>query len=76
MFDLNVQVILPSAIVSILIGVISFYTTKIYFLRQKYKHIPGPPSDGIIGFYTGNVREIMRAAKYENKILMEIFAEC
>jgi hypothetical protein len=40
-----------------------YYTIKVYFVRQKYQHIPGPPADGLIGFYTGNVFDLIKSYK-------------
>ena len=48
----------------------SYYTLKIYLLRQKYKHIPGPPSNGILGFYFGNLFEI-KEGRNNDRILFE-----
>ena len=73
MLEINVQYVV-SAFVSLLIGVFTYYTVKIYQLRQKYKHIPGPPANGLIGFYLGNTPEIVRK-KREGKDLVEIWIE-
>ena len=36
-----------------------FYISyDIYVKRKKYRHIPGPPANGLVGFYLGNLREI------------------
>jgi hypothetical protein len=32
-----------------------YKTIQIYLLRRKYRHIPGPPANGLLGFYLGNV---------------------
>ena len=48
----------------------TYYTLKIYFLRKKYKHIPGPPSKGLLGFYFGNLYEI-KEGRRNDRILFE-----
>lgn len=32
-----------------------YKSVQIYLLRRKYRHIPGPPANGLFGFYFGNV---------------------
>ena len=71
MIEINYKLFL-AGISTILVGYFTYYTLKIYFLRQKYKHIPGPPSNGILGFYFGNILEIKRSS---NKLLMNQVAE-
>lgn len=47
-----------------LTGLVAYFTIKIYILRKKYAHIPGPPTrSGILGFYLGNLLDIMDAYK-------------
>lgn len=62
---------------SVLLGAgLSFFvykTLKIYFLRKKYRHIPGPKTKGILGFYLGNVLEIKNLPK--NKIFPDLVAD-
>jgi hypothetical protein len=41
----------------------AYYTLKIYLKRRKYRHIPGPSTNGISGFYKGNVNEIIEFTK-------------
>lgn len=48
-------------LISILSVLFGLYTFKIFILRRKYAHIPGPPANGLIGFYFGNFYEV---AKY------------
>ena len=47
---------------------------KLYLLRQKFKHIPGPPANGLIGFYFGNTFEII-VKKIKGIDLVDIFTE-
>nr|QUF59390.1 cytochrome p450 CYP3049F1 [Brachionus angularis] len=51
-----------------------YKTMKIYLLRKKYSHLPGPKTNGIIGFYMGNLD---LAIKYlnEGKILADLMLE-
>ncbi|RNA07005.1 cholesterol 24-hydroxylase-like [Brachionus plicatilis] len=62
---------------SILIGssfaFFGYKTLKIYLLRRKYKHIPGPKTKGILGFYLGNVLDIKNLPK--NKIFPDLVAD-
>ena len=53
MIDFKLDIIISSAL-TILVGLFSYYSLKKYLLRQKYKHIPGPPANGLLGFYFGN----------------------
>nr|UOU03254.1 cytochrome P450 3049B2 [Brachionus rubens] len=41
----------------------TYKTIQIYLLRRKYSHIPGPKTNGIIGFYLGNIPELKRLMK-------------
>nr|QEV83800.1 cytochrome P450 [Brachionus rotundiformis] len=50
-----------------------YKTLKIYLLRQKYRHIPGPKTKGLLGFYLGNVIEIKNLPK--NKIFPDLVVE-
>lgn len=33
-----------------------YYILIVYQTRKKYEKIPGPPTKGIMGFFTGNVK--------------------
>nr|ATW72318.1 cytochrome p450 CYP3049B5 [Brachionus calyciflorus] len=50
-----------------------YITVKIYFLRRKYRHIPGPKTKGIIGFYLGNIPELKSLISH--KMAPDIFVE-
>lgn len=46
----------------------------IYLLRKKYRHIPGPPANGILGFFLGSVVEMpkyMKNKKTYNDFLID-----
>ena len=72
-FEINYKLFL-AGISTTLVGYFTYYTLKIYFLRQKYRHIPGPAADGILGFYLGNVLEANTARK-ENRMLLDLISE-
>ena len=60
MLKLNLKLILNSLLgIFVCNGI--YYTLKIYFLRRKYRSIPGPVTKGILGFYLGNLLEIKKA---------------
>ena len=46
----NFEIFLIS-VITIFIGFITFFTFKIYNLRKKYSHLPGPVAKGIIIIY-------------------------
>lgn len=62
---------------SVLLGTglafLAYKTFKIYLLRRKYRHIPGPKTKGILGFYLGNVLDIKNLPK--NKIFPDLVAD-
>ena len=57
MLELNLFTIFLTFVIILICNII-YYTIKIYNLRKRYAHIPGPPANGIIGFYLGNLLEI------------------
>ena len=59
------------ACTSSLICLIGYKTFRIYLNRKKFKHIPGPPTKGILGFYLGNLDEIVRTMK-SGRILADL----
>jgi len=73
MFELSLSKILLTVFVILLCN-ISYYTIKIYNLRKKFAHIPGPPATGLIGFYLGNVLEI-RNFRNNDQLLMHNIVE-
>lgn len=58
---------------TILFSALSYYTVKVYFLRRKYSHLPGPRSKGLIDFYFGQYFTITR--HMSNNILQELHLE-
>nr|AHL88994.1 cytochrome p450 3049B2 [Brachionus koreanus] len=42
-----------------------YKTYKIHQLRQKYRHIPGPKTNGLLGFYLGNIPELLKLVKHK-----------
>jgi len=51
-------------IASLVTSIAVYKTSKMYLQRRKYKHIPGPPTSGIKGFFFGHLNEI---AKYREE---------
>jgi hypothetical protein len=51
-----------------------YKTIQIYLIRRKYRHIPGPSANGLLGFYLGNVIDM---PKYLNnqKIYNDFIAD-
>ena len=73
MIDLNFNIIISSALTT-LVGLFSYYSLKKYLLRQKYRHIPGPPANGLLGFYLGNTIELL-SKKRQGIELIDVFTE-
>lgn len=67
MFKIHFQLIISGSL-TLATGYFIYTTLKIYKLRKKYKHIPGPPANGILGFYMGNIVEIRNAKKRNVKL--------
>lgn len=56
--------ILASILGSAGVGYFIYFTIQLYFYRLKFRHLPGPPAPkGILGFYTGNLPQIIEADK-------------
>ena len=51
------------ALFCIIFTIFSYKTIEIYFKRRKYQHIPGPPANGLLGFYLGNLKEYKSSKK-------------
>ncbi len=73
MIDLNFNIIISSAFTT-LVGLFSYYSLKKYLLRQKYRHIPGPPANGLLGFYFGNSFDLFNK-KRQGIELIDVFTE-
>lgn len=58
---------------TVLFSALSYLTVKVYFLRRKYRHLPGPSSKGLIGFYFGQYFTITR--HISKNILQELHLE-
>jgi hypothetical protein len=57
-------------------GIWTYKTLSIYIKRRKYKHIPGPKTRGISGYYFGNLTdliEIINQGKIFSDKLVEWF---
>ncbi len=44
-------------------SIFAYWTLRTYLNRRKFRHIPGPSTRGITGFYFGNVLEILESLK-------------
>ena len=55
-------------------GFFIYKTLKIYIIRRKYRHVPGPKTKGILGFYLGNLDEAIRVLN-EGKIFSDLMNE-
>ena len=53
---------------------LAYKTRQIYLKRQKYQHIPGPPTKGLLGFFTGNLVEFTQAMS-NGKLVDDVFFE-
>jgi hypothetical protein len=63
---------LTAGLLATAIGYFSYVTLKIFNLRRKYAHIPGPPTKGIIGFYFGNFLEIIYNEKVNKRVTNDL----
>ena len=72
MFDWNWKLLL-CCLSSFLSVLFAHFTIKMITLRKKYSHIPGPPTKGILGFYTGNLIELLVETRAKKKIMNEVF---
>ena len=53
---------------------ILYKTGKIYLVRRKFRHIPGPGTNGIIGYFFGNTSDILKLKK-EGKVFVDFLTE-
>jgi hypothetical protein len=72
--DNSILNLIISSLITGAVGLFSYGTIKMYLLRSRYRHIPGPPTKGILGFYLGNVFEIAKAYQ-DNKLLNDFILE-
>nr|ATW72322.1 cytochrome p450 CYP3049F2 [Brachionus calyciflorus] len=61
-------------VILILLFFIVYKTYKIYVIRKKYGHIPGPKTNGLLGFYLGNLDEALKYLK-GGKILADMMLD-
>lgn len=52
----------------------AYKTVRLYLKRRKYRHIPGPPTRGLLGFYMGNLIEFTQAMS-NGKLVDDVFLE-
>ena len=58
-----------------LIGVFTYFTVSVFLLRRKYAHIPGPPANGIMGFYFGNLFDLAHNLKVKKQVTSDLTLE-
>lgn len=51
-----------------------YKTIKIYLIRKKFRHLPGPPTNGILGFYLGNLNLAVKIMK-EGKVFADLMLQ-
>lgn len=66
--------VILACVFAIFLVFLAYKTASIYNLKQKYKHIPGPKVDGILGFYLGNLSQFSEALK-KNKPTPELYCD-
>jgi hypothetical protein len=72
--DYSIFNLIISSLITAAVGLFSYGTVKMYSLRSRYRHIPGPPTKGILGFYLGNIFEIAKAFQ-EKKLIDDVILE-
>lgn len=58
-----------------LLAIVVYKTVKIYLIRRKYRHLPGPLTNGLLGFYLGNLdlaAKIMKEGKVFADLMLEL----
>lgn len=70
---LTLKPLVGKLLVGFLSILFAYKTINLYILRQKYSHIPGPRTNGIIGFYLGNIPELQKLVK--KKMVPDILAD-
>ena len=53
---------------------LGYKTVEIFLNRRKYRHIPGPPTKGLLGFFIGNLVEFTQAMS-DGKLIDDVFFE-
>nr|AHL88995.1 cytochrome p450 3049C1 [Brachionus koreanus] len=67
LFEFNFSsYLIPSA--CLIVFLLAYFTFKQYLYRQKYSHIPGPPTEGILEFFFGNFNTIVKCLTEKNII--------
>nr|UOU03249.1 cytochrome P450 3049E2-1 [Brachionus rubens] len=59
---------------AVLVGLVAYKTFKIYLMRRKYKHIPGPKTKGILEFFIGQYITISKYTS-QNKVIGQLQQE-
>ncbi len=65
-------------VVGILAGTLASFVLykagRIYLIRRKYRHIPGPSTTGVIGYFFGNTSDIVKF-KNEGKVFVDFLTD-
>ena len=76
--DYSICNLIISSLATAVVGLFSYGTIKMYLLRSRYRHIPGPTTKGILGFFFGNVLQVAKTLKdkklIDDFILEELFS--
>ena len=75
MFNYSETELLLAASFTALVGYLTYFTVNIYILRKKYAHIPGPPANGLIGFYFGNLFEINHNLRSKKRVTSQLILD-
>jgi len=59
-------------ILTVTIISITYLTVNIYNQRKKFKHLPGPEANGILGFYFGNLIIIFIETRLKNRLINDL----
>jgi len=70
----NWACVVAAASASVVSLAIAYLSYKVLKAKNKYKHLPGPEANGIMGFFLGNFGDIQRTLAKGN-IPMEFFTE-
>lgn len=73
MFEINLLEIFK-LVCLVLFFLWAYITIKIYRERQRFSHIPGPKTQGILGFYIGNLAELTKVEQ-KGKLLADKYVE-
>jgi hypothetical protein len=73
--SLSLSKMLLPGLATAITGIFTYYTLKIYFIRRRYRHIPGPPTKGILGFYFGQVFELKENKEIKKRVTADLYLD-